>query len=431
MKNLTKASAPASVWALAAAGICTAGVVAVVDGRARSTMGWAPRSSNRCPCPCPDCSSHSRVGRLPHRCTANHPTRTRPTDSARRHTRALVSLVDPSPSAQSPRTHASLCKLAHPHSGRPQPWTREGRHNDDMAYDEQVAQRIRDLVQDDLDVTEKRMFGGLAFLVNGNMSISASGKGGLMVRLDEDEAEQLLEQDGVRPFEMRGQADEGVAARRRGGVRQRRAAARVGRAQRGVRPHPPAQVGPPPRRRASGSAVRTNVHGTGIPTHAVGPESSGSEGLDRARRHDERAEQGGVQVNDGILVVSVPDGSTCRCGEQMRAGERAGFDPAHRRGHLPALHGRSPGRPTAGAPAPPTATAARAGGRPLLRRLGGSSLAPRPPAVRRPAPPHDRADRGDPGGPDARRRRRGWCARSGCSAAPPARWPTTRRPTPS
>ena len=76
--------------------------------------------------------------------------------------------------------------------------------NDDMAYDERVAQRIRDLVVDDLDVTEKRMFGGLAFLVNGNMSVAASSKGGLMVRMDPDEAERLLEQDAVRPFEMRG-----------------------------------------------------------------------------------------------------------------------------------------------------------------------------------------------------------------------------------
>ncbi|SDO79052.1 Transcriptional regulator of competence genes, TfoX/Sxy family [Pedococcus dokdonensis] len=73
-----------------------------------------------------------------------------------------------------------------------------------MAYDEQVAQRIRDLVAGDLDVTEKKMFGGLAFLVNGNMSVAASSKGGLMVRLDADEAQRLLEQPAVRPFEMRG-----------------------------------------------------------------------------------------------------------------------------------------------------------------------------------------------------------------------------------
>ena len=43
-----------------------------------------------------------------------------------------------------------------------------------MAYDERTAQRIRDLVVDELDVTERRMFGGLAFLVNGNMSVTVS-----------------------------------------------------------------------------------------------------------------------------------------------------------------------------------------------------------------------------------------------------------------
>ncbi|GAA4717188.1 TfoX/Sxy family protein [Pedococcus ginsenosidimutans] len=73
-----------------------------------------------------------------------------------------------------------------------------------MPYDEGVAQRIRDLVQGDLDVTEKRMFGGLAFLVNGNMSVAASGRGGLMVRLDPEDADQLLDGSVVTPFEMRG-----------------------------------------------------------------------------------------------------------------------------------------------------------------------------------------------------------------------------------
>jgi TfoX/Sxy family transcriptional regulator of competence genes len=78
-----------------------------------------------------------------------------------------------------------------------------------MAYDERLAQRIRDLVVDDLDVTEKRMFGGLAFLVNGSMAVAASGRGGLMVRLDADEAERLLERESVRPFEMRGKPMKG------------------------------------------------------------------------------------------------------------------------------------------------------------------------------------------------------------------------------
>jgi TfoX/Sxy family transcriptional regulator of competence genes len=78
------------------------------------------------------------------------------------------------------------------------------RHNRPVAYDEGLAQRIRDLVGDDLDVTEKRMFGGLTFLVNGTMSVTVSGRGGLMVRLDPADAEALLDGNVVVPFEMRG-----------------------------------------------------------------------------------------------------------------------------------------------------------------------------------------------------------------------------------
>ena len=71
-----------------------------------------------------------------------------------------------------------------------------------MAYDEGVAQRIRELVVGELDVTEKRMFGGLAFLVNGNMSVAVSGSGGLMVRLDIDDATPLLDPPVVTPMVM-------------------------------------------------------------------------------------------------------------------------------------------------------------------------------------------------------------------------------------
>ncbi|AKU15860.1 TfoX/Sxy family protein [Luteipulveratus mongoliensis] len=75
-----------------------------------------------------------------------------------------------------------------------------------MTYDEGLAQRIRDLLVDELDVTDKRMFGGLAFLVNGHMSVTVSRTGGLMVRLDADVAEGLLTEVDVEPFEMRGKA---------------------------------------------------------------------------------------------------------------------------------------------------------------------------------------------------------------------------------
>ena len=75
-----------------------------------------------------------------------------------------------------------------------------------MAYDAELAERVRHLLREELDVTEKRMFGGLAFLVNGNMSVTVSGRGGLMVRLDEEDAAARLDGDVVVPFEMRGRA---------------------------------------------------------------------------------------------------------------------------------------------------------------------------------------------------------------------------------
>ena len=73
-----------------------------------------------------------------------------------------------------------------------------------MAYDEDLANRIRELVAGEPEVTEQRMFGGLAFLVGGHMSVAASGQGGLMVRVDPDDADALLAKPHARPFEMRG-----------------------------------------------------------------------------------------------------------------------------------------------------------------------------------------------------------------------------------
>jgi putative acetyltransferase len=78
-----------------------------------------------------------------------------------------------------------------------------------MAYDEDLANRIRELIAGDPDVTEKRMFGGLAFLVGGNMSVAASGQGGLMVRVDPDDTEALVSKPYARPFEMRGRPMQG------------------------------------------------------------------------------------------------------------------------------------------------------------------------------------------------------------------------------
>ena len=73
-----------------------------------------------------------------------------------------------------------------------------------MAYDDHLANRIRELVAGESDVTEKRMFGGLAFLVGGNMSVAASGQGGLMVRIRPEDTDALLAKPHARPFEMRG-----------------------------------------------------------------------------------------------------------------------------------------------------------------------------------------------------------------------------------
>jgi len=61
-----------------------------------------------------------------------------------------------------------------------------------VAYDEALAGRIRELIGDDPSVTERKMFGGLAFLVAGHMAVSASGQGGIMIRVNPAEADSLV-----------------------------------------------------------------------------------------------------------------------------------------------------------------------------------------------------------------------------------------------
>ena len=78
-----------------------------------------------------------------------------------------------------------------------------------MAYDEDLADRIRALLAKDHDVVEKKMFGGLAFLIGGNMSVSASGQGGMLLRCDPDETESLVEEPHADRFVMRGRAMDG------------------------------------------------------------------------------------------------------------------------------------------------------------------------------------------------------------------------------
>ena len=72
-----------------------------------------------------------------------------------------------------------------------------------MAYAEELAERIRRRVGTE-GVTEKKMFGGLAFLIGGNMAVAASGQGGLLVRVDPAESGALVESTNARPMEMRG-----------------------------------------------------------------------------------------------------------------------------------------------------------------------------------------------------------------------------------
>lgn len=73
-----------------------------------------------------------------------------------------------------------------------------------MAFDEELAQRVRDLLDGQPDVTERRMFGGIGFMVGGHMCCGVIGED-LMVRLDPEQAEQLVESEaGARPFDFTG-----------------------------------------------------------------------------------------------------------------------------------------------------------------------------------------------------------------------------------
>jgi hypothetical protein len=78
-----------------------------------------------------------------------------------------------------------------------------------MTYDEALAERIREAVGGEPGLSEKAMFGGLAFLVHGNMAVAASGQGGLLLRIDPGQAASLTERPHVERFEMRGRAMDG------------------------------------------------------------------------------------------------------------------------------------------------------------------------------------------------------------------------------
>lgn len=78
-----------------------------------------------------------------------------------------------------------------------------------MAHDRDLADRIRELVIDEPALSEQRMFGGLAFMIGGNMAVAAGGQGGLLVRIDPVESARLTSGAGVHPMEMRGRPMKG------------------------------------------------------------------------------------------------------------------------------------------------------------------------------------------------------------------------------
>jgi hypothetical protein len=92
----------------------------------------------------------------------------------------------------------------------------------DVAFDEALADRLREILYGEEGLTELRMFGGLAFLANGNMAVSASGRGGLMLRVDPADPRDFFTRSGVQPFVMRGRAMEGWLRVGVEGIRTRR-----------------------------------------------------------------------------------------------------------------------------------------------------------------------------------------------------------------
>jgi TfoX/Sxy family transcriptional regulator of competence genes len=84
-----------------------------------------------------------------------------------------------------------------------------GEYHRVVPYDEDLADRIRQLISGPRGVEEKKMFGGLAFLVNGNMAVAASGQGGILVRVDPEESGSLVSRSKAYPMEMRGRVMRG------------------------------------------------------------------------------------------------------------------------------------------------------------------------------------------------------------------------------
>jgi TfoX/Sxy family transcriptional regulator of competence genes len=78
-----------------------------------------------------------------------------------------------------------------------------------VAYDEDLADRIRELIGAESDLTEQKMFGGVGFMIAGNLAIAASGQGGIMVRVDPAESDALVAATDAYPAVMRGRPMQG------------------------------------------------------------------------------------------------------------------------------------------------------------------------------------------------------------------------------
>jgi TfoX/Sxy family transcriptional regulator of competence genes len=91
-----------------------------------------------------------------------------------------------------------------------------------VAYDEELAHRIRELLSGEPDLSEKKMFGGLAFLMAGNMAVAASGRGGVLVRVDPAQSDALVASTNARLMEMRGRRMQGWLRVAPGDVRTKR-----------------------------------------------------------------------------------------------------------------------------------------------------------------------------------------------------------------
>ena len=78
-----------------------------------------------------------------------------------------------------------------------------------MAVDEHLANRLRDLLAGEPGLREQRMFGGVAFMIGGNMAVAASGQGGLLLRVPPEETDNLTRRAHAERFVMRGQAMDG------------------------------------------------------------------------------------------------------------------------------------------------------------------------------------------------------------------------------